>query len=310
MEIPRPFLLRFHASQVSCVRAATSGDRALAGDVEGIVALWNLDTRRVVASVRAHEGGALSVHWISRDPIDFLSHGRDGVARRWSLVGDQLECLATAQTWCASFCVSDSLDRLLCCSDDEIGKLCLFDFDKDPVDVVALEDVGEKKRGVCMAASILNRETQLGVFEDGSVRCYFKGREVSRYDVGSSSEVPLCLDAARVFKDQWEVVVGTVDGSLVSLRLDVETKSFSLTTIIHSESPASCVCVDENLIVAAYGDSRIRLYSTKTHELLCVLQNSSSVTSLDVFRLPHTPHSYSVLAGGKEKRISHWRRLF
>jgi len=59
---PTPFhILRAHQAPLSCLAFTEGNTHLLSGDQDGVVAITDLGTRRVVVSWKAHEGGVLGV---------------------------------------------------------------------------------------------------------------------------------------------------------------------------------------------------------------------------------------------------------
>ncbi|KAJ1487232.1 WD40-repeat-containing domain protein [Baffinella frigidus] len=110
---PEPsFVLRGHDAVVHCVAfSPPETGLLLAADDLGKVVAWNLDTRREAWSVDASGGAVLAVRTLSEDR--FLTQGKDGALKIWSMERPDAGVLAGGPTVCGevvanlhSFCKS------------------------------------------------------------------------------------------------------------------------------------------------------------------------------------------------------------
>jgi WD40 repeat protein/serine/threonine protein kinase len=78
--------LEGHTEAVTAVATDASGKRALTAGQDSTVRLWDLDSRRCVATLTGHEGGVSAVA-LAADGLRGLSGGRDRTLRLWDLTG-------------------------------------------------------------------------------------------------------------------------------------------------------------------------------------------------------------------------------
>ncbi|KKZ59933.1 hypothetical protein EMCG_05252 [[Emmonsia] crescens] len=93
------YVLRGHASPIHALRFYSRNSRLISGDAEGWVVVWNMSTKRAVASWKAHESAVLGVEGVvissdqdaegkgkgSASERWVLTHGRDHKLRVWRL---------------------------------------------------------------------------------------------------------------------------------------------------------------------------------------------------------------------------------
>lgn len=78
------YVLRGHASPIHALHFYSRNSRLISGDAEGWVVVWNMSTKRVVASWKAHESAVLGVEGvvISSDQ-DAEGKGEGSASERW-----------------------------------------------------------------------------------------------------------------------------------------------------------------------------------------------------------------------------------
>ncbi|OJD16795.1 hypothetical protein AJ78_03085 [Emergomyces pasteurianus Ep9510] len=93
------YVLRGHASPIHAVRFYSMNSRLISGDAEGWVVIWDMSTKRAVASWKAHESAVLGVEGVvvnsdrdveregqgGGDERWVFTHGRDHKLRVWRL---------------------------------------------------------------------------------------------------------------------------------------------------------------------------------------------------------------------------------
>ena len=116
------------SEDIYCVALSADGRRALSGDKDGTVRLWDADTGK---SMRTFKGHKSSIHGVgfSRDGKQAISGGGDGTLRLWALeTGKELQCFkpASENPFIRLFGASFSPDgkRVLAGSTDHTIRLC------------------------------------------------------------------------------------------------------------------------------------------------------------------------------------------
>lgn len=83
-------LHKFH-SPTSCLAPSSDGRYVISGGTDTLVKIWDVESVRLLHSIRGHDGGVLSVSVV--DNMAFTSSA-DGTVRVWGLPqGDSIECL-------------------------------------------------------------------------------------------------------------------------------------------------------------------------------------------------------------------------
>ncbi|KAJ1625899.1 quinon protein alcohol dehydrogenase-like superfamily [Pavlovales sp. CCMP2436] len=100
---PQPVtVLRGHRADVSAARFHPNGMQLLTADALGEIRLWDVETRRPLATVAAHDGRVLHVHVAASGEV--LSQGRNGCVRLWEAGLEQREPSLELRTGCFNFC--------------------------------------------------------------------------------------------------------------------------------------------------------------------------------------------------------------
>ena len=84
------FVLRGHEQSVNCLLflkddSAIDGNVLCSGSTDGQIKVWNLSSRRSIASFKGHSNSVLSVFNIPSKPHQFASSGKDGHVHLWDI---------------------------------------------------------------------------------------------------------------------------------------------------------------------------------------------------------------------------------
>lgn len=192
---PAPtYIFRLHNAQVNALKFINNGQWIASGDGDGVVALWDLKTRRSIASWKAHQDGILELHHI--DNI-LISHARDHKLFAWditpiqaaskgmpdiiSLDNGRPTLLHTLEVNALNFCKSSILPV-----DDDVLVAVPHVLTSEAVDIFSLKsghrlhaDIGrvkDFKSGLVMAVHVWKATTDnlslLIAFESGHISCH------------------------------------------------------------------------------------------------------------------------------------------
>eukprot|EP00039_Didymoeca_costata_P033395 m.42162 g.42162 ORF g.42162 m.42162 type:complete len:325 (+) comp9850_c0_seq2:141-1115(+) len=165
MEPPKPLcVLRGHEEGVSAVNFHSRSNSSLAplilsGDTGGSVKIWDMKTRRVFASTRAHSDGVLNVLHATGKAEGILSHGKKGDINLWDLGQGSLVPVWQKQVGGIAFCkcaLSEG-DHLLALPAEDPSDLCLFDMDSKKT--IATLNHSTDSVGMCMTVKFIRNES-------------------------------------------------------------------------------------------------------------------------------------------------------
>ncbi|KAH8554032.1 WD40-repeat-containing domain protein [Umbelopsis sp. PMI_123] len=311
-EVPRPiYIFRGHNSQVNTLCWLDDKKHFCSGDLEGIIILWDIETRRPKLKWHGHTESVLSIQAV--DASTLVSQGRDNHIHTWKL--DTLmsstptphsTLLYNSVTFCKiALCSHDDRTLIALPSHTDPGLIDVYDLEKQwrQVAEIGQEEIVTDSRDTVMCMDLFERSAHVHLLAG-----YESGRTILRIISGDKTATIWAAQAhtapvlsAVILSDL--VFSACSDGLIVRTKLE-DAKS-TITTQSKRGLEQVCIRNDAKIIATAGWDSRIRIFSAKTLKPLAVLEtHRDSVYSVAFCSLP-CPHHY-LLGASKDHRISLW----
>jgi len=319
---PEPItVLRGHVAEVSAVTFSPDSEFLYSGSSDGNIKIWQLRTRRPVASFQAHHSkGVLGLH-VLRIADRFLSHGRDNSVITWDVEkGIEMSVSSSKELTVGSynFCKFDVFEGegegspiLVTTPTSDCKGIDVWDLRSrsvahhwDPEKMVGAS------RGMCMCLRFYRGQSLLpeiiAGFESGEVCVWsvVSGRTVLSSKLHDEPVISVAAEGRSLSSVPLRGVSGSADKKLCVFELTDEGRFNTVQELpLSSEGTSDLALRDDYKVLASAGwDGRVRIWGWKLARPLAVLnyhQQSAHVVSWS--------KDFKLLASGsKDTRIALW----
>ncbi|XP_002739759.1 guanine nucleotide-binding protein subunit beta-like protein 1 [Saccoglossus kowalevskii] len=281
----------------------------LSGCGNGLVQLWNLQTRRLQSTVEVHDGnGILWANMI--DNGKFISQGRDCRIKCWDLSKGHCDVISTFSYDAAGFCqcTFSKKANMLAVPGKEPSVVDIYKFETAEKISSLVPIEGARALGMVMrmkfVSSSEDRPCLLAGYEDGSIALWDISMVKILNRVKVHNESVMGLDYSI---SQRRGVSGSADDKLSSWFVNeaMEIKCETKLTLTNAGISDVNIRDDDRILATAGWDSRIRIFSFKKLKPLAVLcYHRDTVHCLAFSTLQGYPGLLA--AGSKDKHISFW----
>ncbi|XP_068127676.1 guanine nucleotide-binding protein subunit beta-like protein 1 [Hyperolius riggenbachi] len=282
------------------------------GSSNGLIHVWNLNTRRTETDLNGHDGK--SVYWIhtlhNRDSL--MSQGRDLQICTWNLSEGRNKVTDSIPLNSAGFCKCSLLnngDCLLAMPGKENSQVQVIELaSKKPLG--CMKPAADSKWGMLMCMKLWQPKSGsspllVAGYEDGSVALWnvLEQKLMSRITCHKEPVMSLDFDCMSA-----KGVSGSSENLISTWTLDEKQnlKNSKTQEIINPGIADVTVRQDKKIVATAGWDYRVRIFGWKKMKPLAVLQYHSASVNCLCFSDHSIPEERLLAAGSKDQRISLW----
>eukprot|EP00644_Phytophthora_capsici_P004135 jgi/Phyca11/110046/e_gw1.17.570.1 len=335
---PEPLgVLRGHGVPVNSV-GFLSASTVVSGAGDGTVKIWDLKTRRELATnPAAHsKAGVLHVNALrctATPESKFISQGRDGFVKLWDVQSFNTAAEPLSKFYCGSYSftkfatqrwlgdVATASANLVVCPSSVDNKLLVFDIRDDsssPSLTLTVPDA-TAKRGMCTSlalfdSSIVQSENGAGGDMQTYIAAGFEGGQLAIMDLRSGGKVACEATVAQnanallsfdVARDGRSAICGSSGEELYAANFDVTSyaiRSRSFFSCTTGGFSSVCIRGDQRIVATAGWDHRVRLFHLRKLKPLAVLKYHSE----SVFALDFSSDNALLTSCSKDHKIALW----
>ncbi|KAL3668199.1 hypothetical protein V7S43_007060 [Phytophthora oleae] len=317
-QAPEPLgVLRGHGAPVNSV-GFLSASTVVSGAGDGAVKIWDLKSRRELATNQAAHSKAGVLHvtalkGTATSEYKFASQGRDGFVKLWDVQSFGPAAEPLSKFYCGSYSftkfatlrwpgdvATESLNLLVCPSSVD-NKLLVYDIRDNsfsPSLMITVPDAAAK-RGMCVSlalfdSSVAQSENDAGGNMQTYIAAGFEGGQLAIMDLRSGGKVACeatvtqganALLSFDVTRDGRSAICGSSGEELYSANFDVTSytlRSRSFFSCTNGGFSSVCIRGDQRIVAAAGWDHRVRVFHLRKLKPLAVLKyHTESVFALD-----------------------------
>uniref|UniRef100_A0A803JXK0 Guanine nucleotide-binding protein (G protein), beta polypeptide 1-like n=1 Tax=Xenopus tropicalis TaxID=8364 RepID=A0A803JXK0_XENTR len=295
----------------SCMVHRPSQPLLFSGSSNGLVHVWNLNTRRSETVLSGHQGKSIYwLHTLFHNRELLLSQGRDLQIRTWNLAEGRREEIDSVPVESVGFCKCSLLKTescLLAMPGKDSSQVQVLDLNSKKI-VSSMKLSTDNQWGMAMCMKLWQpisgpSPLLLVGYEDGSVALWnvLEHRLMSRLTCHMEPVMSLDFDClkARGASGSSERVL-----NVWSLDEQQNLKAYKTQELVNPGISDVVLRQDRKILATAGWDHRIRVFGWKRMKPLAVLQYHSAIVHCVSFSDHLTPEDRLLAAGSKDHLIS------